>query len=263
MPFFENIGFDLAPFWAWILLFARLTGLFTTLPGIGTDQVPPSLRFLTILGITSALSLGGARAEEPGSLVVAALAVSSEYLLGYLLGTIPALVLDAVAVSGQTVAAAIGLAHANTIDPSIGQGVTVLTRIQTLFATLVFLELGGHRDLIRLALVPLGKISFYLFTPSADTAMLLSRELSQAFDLALSLSAPILATTLITQFALGLLTKFVPQLNIFIVSMPLSLLVGLFIITFSLADMTVELEQAYERAETTAFDIFGNVAQAP
>ncbi len=88
------------------------------------------------------------------------------------------------------------------------------------------------------------------FATGAVAAEIMLDRFAGAFELALVVSAPIMATVLLTQFILGLLTKFVPQLNVFIVSMPLSLLVGLYVVTYSLPELSAQIQNAFDHSES-------------
>lgn len=256
---------DLAPLWAWVVIFTRLSGLFYVLPGIGTDQVPIAAKFSLAFALATALTFTGMTCQLPESLGVALLTICCQFVFGYLLGTLPSLVLDGLAIAGQLTAASIGLAQANTIDPSIGQNVTVLSHFKTMFATLIFLVVNGHHAIIKAATVGLnglpsqqnsGSLVLSLFYPSTGTSEFLLAHFSEAFDLAIVVSAPIIATVLLTQFALGLITKFIPQVNIFIVSMPLSVLVGIYIFTFSIPELSHLIIENYNNLQNATQELW-------
>ena len=207
------------------------------LPGIGTEQVSAKFRATLSFAMAAAVATSGIEAPFPKDLAHAGMMVISEILLGYLLGSLPSYIINSLAVTGQVVSASIGLGMANMIDPSIGQNISVLSRIQVLVATVVFLLLDAHHIIIRAASglgesIPLGT-----FVPDMATSVLLLERFHAVFAFAISVSAPVLVTVLITQFVLGLLTKFIPQVNVFIVSLPLSIGLGLFITIFTFTGM--------------------------
>ena len=247
---FDINSLDLAPLWAWGLLFVRISALLHMLPGIGTDQVPIPLRFGLSFTLCFVLTTArGMTAPIPENVAQATMMIITEFMLGYLFGAIPALILDGVAIAGQITDSSIGLASANIIDPSLGQSVTILARTQSLLGTVIFLSIGGHHVVLREVLFPVGDSGLALFNSGPVAAEIFLDRFAQAFELALTVSAPIMATVLLTQFTLGLLTKFVPQLNVFIVSMPLSLLVGLYIVAYSLPELSLQIQNAYDYTE--------------
>lgn len=229
---------DFSAFWAWFLIFCRMSGMFSTLPGIGTEQVPAIVRMSTSLIISLVITMAGVHATVPESGAEGLLMIGSEYLFGYLLGVIPSLIIAGVAVAGQVTAGAIGLAQASMVDPSLGGTTTVLAHINTMIATVIFLLVDGHHTVIRAASGNLGAIGAGVFRPNEQVAAMLLDRFEALFQLAVVMSAPILVTVLVTQFVFGLITKFVPKVNVFIVSFPLLVLLGVFLSDVTIPSMT-------------------------
>ncbi len=127
----DAIGIDWTPYWTWMLVSTRLAGLFTILPGIGTNQIPAFARASTGLLIAVALVASGLEAHVPESLIEGGLMVFTEFILGFTLGFIPAMIIGAITVAGQVTTGAIGLGQANMIDLSLGGQVAILARIQS------------------------------------------------------------------------------------------------------------------------------------
>ena len=117
-------GIDLNGFWAWFLLWIRLGAMFHMLPGIGTDQAPFIIRGAAAMIIALAAVLAGHPATAPESVPQAGLMIFSEFVLGYILGLIPSMIIQSISVAGQVAAGAIGLAQASMIDLSLGASTT-------------------------------------------------------------------------------------------------------------------------------------------
>lgn len=224
---------DTQPLWTWFLLMTRFGGVFQSLPGVGTETVPAKVRGSIAIGVPIALVFSGVRADMPEEFVMGGLMILSEFIFGYLLGSLPGLITAGLAVAGQVAAGSIGLGQANLIDPSLGGNVSVLSKILAQFGTLVFLAIDGHHVIIKAASFPVSNLAIGMFYPHEQVVELLTAQFAEVFSLALTVSAPILITVLLTQFLLGLLTRFIPQVNIFIISLPLTVLLGIFIIGFS------------------------------
>ncbi|MCB0324001.1 MAG: flagellar biosynthetic protein FliR [Bdellovibrionales bacterium] len=240
---------DLTPLLAWVLLLCRFSGIFFAIPGIGTEEVPPTFRLFGAVSISAALMFTGATAPQPAHLGELLLMIGSELTLGYLIGSMPAFVLGGLAVAGQVIAGAIGLGQANMIDRSLGANVSVLARLDMMVATAVFLAIDGHHAILRSACGVPGELGLGLWRADAGTAQLLTSQLVSSFELALRVSAPILVTTLVTQFVLGLITKFVPQVNIFIISLPLSVIVGLYLMAYTFDGVARHTMHEFEQTE--------------
>lgn len=208
------------------------------MPGVSQNQVPAFAKTAASMVIGMAVVIGGLRAPVPDNMTEVIIMVGAEYLIGFIFGFIPAILLAGVMVAGQVTTGAIGLGQANMIDPSLGANVSVLSRLQSLVGAGVFLLINGHHACIKASANFFGTIEVGEFRPGYEMAMLLLEKFSYAFELAVSVSAPILITVLVTQFVLGLITKFVQQVNIFIISLPVGLIVGLFITIFTLNGLT-------------------------
>lgn len=234
-------GIDFTVLWTWVLLFVRTTGMFHSLPGIGTDQVPESFRMIPSIALAAAITVSGVTAPFPETMGEAGAMVAAEFCLGFLLGAIPAFLIGGLAVAGHVIAGSIGLGQANMIDPSLGESISIISRIKTQVGVLIFLLLDGHHTVIRAVSTPIEGLAIGQFRPTMDTATLLIGRFISSFELAVVVAAPVLVTALITQFILGLITKFVPQVNIFIISLPLSVLVGLYIVAAGVHLMSGQL----------------------
>ena len=233
MPAISLADVDLLPVWTWFLLLIRGLGLFISVPGIGGERVPPLVRASVAMVIAFSVTMAGVRADTPEDLFQGGLMITTELLLGVIIGLIPAIIIGGIGVAGQVSSGTIGLGQANMIDPSLGANISVLSVVQTLVGTIIFLFVDGHHALIRAVAGGNGGIGVGNFRPDMDTAIIIGQRFSESFELAIAVAAPILVTILITQFVLGLVTKFIPQINIFIISLPLTIGVGLFIIAFS------------------------------
>ena len=228
-----NAPLDFTQIWTWFLLWMRMTGLFLVLPGIGTEEVPITFRASFTLVLALVLTIAGAHATLPSTLAEGGLMMCAELFLGFVLGIVPYMIVSAFLTSGQINATAIGLAQANMIDPSLGVSVTVLARLQGLIATAIFLAIDGHHAVIRAAASLTDDFGLGMFRPNAAVTQVFIERFVATFETAIVFCGPILATTIVTQFVLGLMTKFVPQINVFIMSLPLTILIGLFITAFT------------------------------
>jgi len=245
----SDLLFDFGGLWAWVMLIARTAGVLSVLPGIGTEQVGRGFRFQAALFIATAVVISGVKVELPDSFLAGGCMLASEFMLGWIIGAIPTFVLSGLAVAGQVESQAIGLGMANLIDPSLGGNVSILSMIKTWFATMVFLLLDGHHMMFRaIADVGAGE-RIGTFYPDYGISELLRLALERAFDIAAAVRAPVLISTVRAQFVLGLLTRAVPQVNIFIVSLPLTVGMGLFIITFSFPGIAELMVVEFARLE--------------
>ena len=214
---------------AFLLVFARVGSMLMLLPGLGETSVPVQLRLTVALALTLVM-LPLHRAEYAidlhalGSVLVMFV---EEMLIGILLGMTARLTMSALTMAGAVVAQQLGLGSVTAFDPSQGQqGVIVGNFLTLLGITLIFAT-----NLHYLVIAALDD-SFSLFRPgevplTGDMAALITQTVAGAFRVGIQLSAPFLVFGLVFNLALGLLSRLMPQMQVFFVGMPLSILGGL------------------------------------
>ena len=216
------------PILVFLLTFARAGAMIMLLPVIGDAGVPPRVRLAFALAVSAALMSATASyypSVAPPPMQLAAL-IAREATAGVLVGAMARLTMSALETAGFLIAAQTGLAFAQTFDPGQGtQGAMVSTFLSLIGALLVF-ETGLHH-------LALGAISgSYRLLPPAqalptgDMAELALTLASGAFALGLQLAAPFLVFGLIVYATLGVLSRLMPQLQVFFLAMPLNILAG-------------------------------------
>ena len=150
------------------------------------------------------------------------------------MGFILQMVFGAMVVAGQTIATSMGLGFAATIDPQNGVQVPVVSQYFLILATLVFLALNGHLLLIETIVE-----SFYLWPIASgglpeNLAMQTVTWISAVFKGALLIALPAVAAILLVNLAFGVMTRAAPQINIFAVGFPITIIAGFIMIFLSL-----------------------------
>lgn len=221
------------------LVFARTGAVLMLLPGIGEVGVPARVRLSLALIIT--LIIGGIvgpvmppMPEEP--LVLAGL-ITQEVLIGLYFGVLARLMMSAIVVAGQVAGMQSGLAFAQSFDPTQGQqGAVLATFLNLVAVTLVFVS-GLHHLFLT------GIIGSYTIIPAGslpnlgDVAQLGTEIVARSFMVGMQMAAPLIAFGLVFYLALGVLSRLMPQVQIFFVAMPLNVYAGLAIFAISMGAM--------------------------
>jgi flagellar biosynthetic protein FliR len=222
-----------------LVMFLRLGTMVMLLPGIGERSVPARFRLVIALLLTLTLFPLHQNAYPANltSLPVLLLVGASEFLIGVVLGLIARLSMSAMQVAGTVVATQLGLAFAMQFDPAAGQqGVVVSNFLTVLALTLIFAT-----DLHHLIIAALDH-SYRLFRPAelpptGDVAKLMVDVVGGAFRIAIQIAAPFLVFGLLFNFGLGLLARLMPQMQVFFVGLPISLMAGFLILIAVLGTM--------------------------
>jgi flagellar biosynthesis protein FliR len=224
---------------AFMLVFARIGAMLMLLPGLG--ELTISMRFrLTMAVVLAAIMLPLHRdayhvdLHSAGPVLVM---LGEELLIGAMLGMTARLTVAALQITGSVVAQQLGLGFVTAVDPTQGeQGVLIGNFLTILGVTLLFAT-----NLHYLVIAALDD-SYSLFTPgeiplAGDMAALITRTLAGAFKVGIQLSAPFLVFGLLFNLGLGLLSRLMPQMQVFFVGVPLSILLGFLILFLVLAAM--------------------------
>jgi flagellar biosynthetic protein FliR len=216
------------------LVFVRVVSVVGTLPVLDTRGVPGLFKAGLSLGMSAALvSVVPLSPPSLSGWLPFGLAVAGEVLLGVLMGLSIRLLFTGIQMAGQLVGFQMGFAVANVFDPVTSAQVSLPAQAYNLFATLIFLTVNGHHQLLR-ALAE----SFRRLPPSAGlwadrTGEPLTALAGEMFSLSIRVGAPVLVALLLTSIALGIVARTVPQMNVYFVAMPVSIAVGLIFMALS------------------------------
>ncbi len=215
------------------LIFIRMSSLFVVTPVFGRREIPAYLKvgFAFFCSIILLPIMGGTQLEYTNLLSYAALAIK-EFLVGIVMGYVSFLVFSALYVAGQIMDMQIGFGMVNVIDPMMGGQVPMMGNFFYILTTLFFLMIDGHHVLFKALfesykVIPLGGFSF---TETLVTNIV--NVVAITFLIGIQISIPILAALLMTEVGLGILSRTVPQMNVFVVGMPLKLALGLLTLYF-------------------------------
>jgi flagellar biosynthetic protein FliR len=168
-----------------------------------------------------------------------------EILLGLIIGLSVKLIFAGIQLAGQMVGYQMGLAIANVMDPAQSQQALLLAQFNNLMALLVFLTINAHYWFIR-ALTQSYRMIPPLNVHFSGSLMEYLVELSgKMFVISIQVGAPVIAALLVTSAAFGLMARMVPQMNVFIVAMPVKIGVGLLFIGLSLPYFAAFLKKLF------------------
>ena len=245
---------------AWLAAFvfplARILGLMSSAPLFDNAALNTQVRLIAGLAITLAIvpalpPMPAVPVGSWGGLVI----LAQQVLIGILIGFSLRLAFVAIDLAGQMIGLQMGLSFAVFYDPQNASQTPVVAEFFGLLATLIFLALNGH--LLSLSLLAqsftLLPVSTSLIA-SASFAKLLAWA-SMIFAAGVLLSLPLIAALLIANIAMGVLSRVAPQLNLFAVGFPVTILAGFVVIMISLPYFGAALERLFERSFTAMLAI--------
>ena len=241
-----------------LLVLTRLVPLFIFAPLFSSRMIPYRVRGIIAVALAiglSPLALAG-QAAPTDALAIAGL-VGKELLVGLAFAFAVGILFQALSVAGTLIDTLIGFSFGAAVDPITGNQGTILAQFYGLMGVMIFIAINGDALLIRgfaetFALVPL------LETPALQ--QLLDGAIGAftgIFFAAIQICAPVILALLLTDIAFGLVTKVVPQLNVFSLGLPTKVIVGGVIMAASLPFVAGFLTEELERSVETALGSLG------
>ena len=182
--------------------------------------------------------------------------VFNQIMIGSVMGLILQVVVGAIVVGGQSIAAAMGLSMANMLDPNMGN-VPVISQLMIVMSTLIFVGFGGHAIL-------LGLISESFHSLPIGTSILnqnvYGRVLqwsSMVFLGAVLMALPVMVSLLFINIGLGVVTRAAPSLNIFAVGFPAMIIAGFLILIISMESIGARIEWLWVQGFNVVRDVMG------
>ncbi len=217
-----------------MLIFTRMSGLFATAPFFSTFTMPEQVKiwFCALISfILYPILSAKAHFIMPHSMPEFAILIAIEFAIGFAIGFIANLLFVGVSMVGELISIQMGLSMANVLDPVSGESSTIMSSLYTYLVTLVFLGLGAYEYLFAVVYksffaMPVG-LEGVFNSGIFEGSLLLS---GQMFQIAFGLAMPIFSVLLVCDILLGMMSKVMPQMNIFMVSLPFKVFLGLVLI---------------------------------
>jgi len=236
-----QINIDILPAYAFVymLIFARVGTMIMLMPALGETSFPTRMRLVFALALSYVLfplvstEFPGVPSDFGSILRI----LTAELAVGFMIGLITRFIIACLQIAGTTIAFQVGLGFAQNVDPTQGvQGALFASFLSMLGITLIFvtdmhyLLIGAIRD------------SYILFRPGvapplADAVRLAVETFAGTFRVGIQISAPFIAFGLIFYLGLGVLSRLMPQIQIFFLAMPANIMLGFLLLALLLSSM--------------------------
>ncbi len=216
-----------------LLILVRMSTFIIVAPIFSSRGIPAYIKiglalFLSLL-ILPVISINRTMSLDGNYIIY----VIEEAMIGLSIGFMGQLIFTAIQVAGSFIDLQVGFALANVIDPQTGIQSPITGNFKYTFAVLLFLVLNIHHLFIGAIISSFHTLpitgEWFSKINSEPIMMLVVATFSQMFVLAFKIAAPIIITLLLTDIALGIVARTVPQLNVFVVGMPLKIFILYFI----------------------------------
>ncbi|MBG78039.1 MAG: flagellar biosynthetic protein FliR [Alphaproteobacteria bacterium] len=222
---------------AFILTFVRLGSAFMIMPGLGDSFVPERIRLWTALSISFVLmpiTADYLPAEMPSTFGLVVL-VFLEFLIGLFFGTIARIFMMATDTAGMVISTMSGLGSAQVFNPSLAtQGSLVGAFLSITGVTLLFTA-DLHHLLIAGALDSYQTFPVQEVPDLGSMAEFVAKVVSASFAIGVKMSAPFIVLTLLMYVGMGVLSRVMPQVQVFMLALPLQVLLSVILMGLSLS----------------------------
>jgi flagellar biosynthetic protein FliR len=222
-----------------MLVFARVGAMVMLLPGLGESNIPVRIKLAVAVLLTLVILPLHRQAYQIDMQSAAPLVVMMihELIVGIVLGATARVTLSALQVGGAVIAQQMGLGFVTSVDPTQGQQGVLIGNFLTMLGVTLLFATDSHYLVIAALNDSYAVFSPGDLMPSGDIAALASRAFTAAFRLGMQLSAPFLVFGLVFNIGLGVLARLMPQMQVYFVGVPLSILAGFLIFSLVLVAM--------------------------
>jgi flagellar biosynthetic protein FliR len=212
-----------------LLLSIRVGMVFAMTPILGGIYMPPAVRVLIVIGLSAALSGALPSAAYRGAVAVGPLlsAALVELSIGAVMAAGVTLAFATFSVAGRILDIQIGFGMGQLLDPATNQNMPLLTGALTQLAMLCFFAVDGHHTVLRALAYSFEHFPMGMPWNFQNSYPVILKHLSGVFVLAFALIAPVVTCLMLVELGLGLIARNLPQMNMFVLGMPIKVIVGL------------------------------------
>lgn len=243
-----------------IMVVTRLSGMISSAPLFSTYPIPPQVKawlVALVAFIIYPLVSANSNFTVPTSIPEMTLFLLKEFGVGFLIGFLANFMFAGIQIAGQMLSQQIGLQMSSMLDPATNASVPIIGELYLMITAIIFLGLDAHQWLFAAVYQSFIKIPpglDVLFTPIIVQQVLhLS---SQMFVIALGLVLPIFCVLFVMEVLLGVLAKMIPQMNIFMVALPIKIMVGLVLMIMFLSPMATYISNLIQNYMSDLMKMF-------
>ena len=241
-------------------ILTRLSGLFASAPLFSTYPIPQQVKIwlaALIAFILFPIIQANTHFAVPNSAPALTIILFKEFLTGFAIGYCANILFIGIELGVNTFAIQMGLSADQALNPTSGGSSPVITQAYTYLASMLFIGLGAHQWLFSAIYnsfksMPVGYT--VTFSPQIFEQILIVT--GHVFSVGLGIAIPIFSVLFITDVLLGFTSKMMPQMNIFMVSMPLKIYLGLLLSLIFMRPMAEHIAVITEQFLTRIVAIF-------
>lgn len=225
-------------FYVFTLVLMRMSGFVFLNPLFGRKNIPALFKasLALLLAITVYPLAGSAQTEAP-SMLIYAVVLLKEFAVGYVLALVMQIFEMAVTYAGSIIDYQMGLSMATIYDAQNGTQVALTGNILQIYYLLLFFAVDGHLALLKIIMTSQEVVPYAGIQIGTQAAEAILQIFIECIVLAVKLAFPIIAFEFLVEVGIGLLMRIIPQINLFVMSIQLRVIIGVFMMVFLLSPM--------------------------
>ena len=229
------------------LVFARIGAMVMLMPGVGETVVPPRIRlsFAVLMAMVLSPLVAHTITSVPSSVGAIAGAVIHEVLIGLMIGMVLKLFVSSLTTAGEIISIQTTLSFAQTANPAGAPSSTAVATFLSMLGLVLIMVTDLHHLFIGAMVKSYDIFPFSRAIPVNDAATLAVRTVADSFKLGVQLAAPVLVFSIVFNLATGLVGRVMPAFQIFFVTSPLSVILGLSLLGLSLGGIAMVWTDRY------------------
>ncbi|MCB2210561.1 flagellar type III secretion system protein FliR [bacterium] len=232
----ELLNYTIDELERWFLMMFRVSSMLMVMPVFGYNSIPVTARVAVAFFVTSVLFPLHPEMQltlAPGVLEFFGV-ILREVFIGLSIGLVTVFIFTGVQFAGHVMGHSMGFGMINAIDPFSEEHMPVLGQLLTMFTLVLFLMMNGHHFLLQAVDESFVRIPIGTGALSDEAIWGFARLSGDIFNVGIKVAAPVLITILVSEFALGMMARTVPQMNVWIIGFPLKIMAGLLTLSIAL-----------------------------
>lgn len=244
-----------------VVVFTRLSGFMSSAPMLSVYPIPVQVKvwfMATVSFVFFPLVLAKTGFHLPTNVPELIFILIKEFLIGYIVGFVANIVFIGVEIAADLLSMQMGLTAAQGLNPMTGDTSPIFTQAYTLMAAMIFIALNAWQWIFAaifktFQILPPG-YSFSIGGTITHNVVVLTSEI---FTIGLGIALPIFSVLLITDVLLGFVAKMMPQMNVFMVSMPVKIYIGLLLFIMLIQPTCSQIQLLIEKYCSSVLSVLG------
>lgn len=233
---------------AFMLIFTRLGTAFMIMPGIGDSFVPKNIRLMMSLAMAFVLTpivQNYVPSPIPPLPVLLSL-LMMEFIIGLFIGTIARILMTALDVAGMIISMTSGLANAQVFNPSLATQGSIAGAFLSMTGAVLLFATNLHHMLIYGLMESYNMFPIGVVPDSGSMAELMIKAFSASFMIGFQISIPFVMVAMMLYIGMGVLSRVMPQVQVFILALPVQIMLSMIVMSFILSAAMLFWMDKYE-----------------